>query len=104
MKLSVIFSAALVYGSVCAALEEAQEYIPNPVQPWSTMSSANSDSSLDQRDFEIAQRDGSICSIGIGRVSGTINWDATIYNVPQAERQIVNIVGTATFVPVCKFS
>jgi hypothetical protein len=35
-------------------------------------------------------------------LAGTINWDATIYNVPSAERQTVNIVGTATFVSMDK--
>ena len=35
-------------------------------------------------------------------MSGSINWDVTIYNVPQPERQDVNIVGTATFVPMDK--
>jgi hypothetical protein len=43
----------------------------------------------------VLPRDTSTCSLGIGRVSGSINWDVTVYNVPQSLRQDVNIVATA---------
>lgn len=40
-------------------------------------------------------RDTSTCSLGIGRVAGSISWDITVYNVPQAARQDDHIVATA---------
>jgi len=33
------------------------------------------------------------CSIGIGRESGSVLWDVTVYNCPQPQRQDVNIMG-----------
>lgn len=106
MKLSTASSTALIYSSVCAALEGAQESVlPTPALKLGTPK-ANSNTRFPKRDLEpeleLAERSGNTCSIGIGRVSGSINWDATIYNVPQAERQNVNIVGTATFVSMDK--
>jgi len=68
MKLSAIIPTALLYSGICAALEEA----------------------------ELLPRDTSLCSLGIGRVAGEIRWDITVYNVPQALRQDVNIIATAT--------
>ena len=44
---------------------------------------------------ELNSRDTSTCSLGIGRLIGSISWDVTVYNVPQALRQDVNIVTTA---------
>jgi hypothetical protein len=40
------------------------------------------------------------CSLGIARQSGTVSWDVTVYNVPQPERQINNIIATVTNTPM----
>jgi hypothetical protein len=57
--------------------------------------------SLHQRDIENLPRSNT-CSLGIGRVSGEIRWDVTVYNVAQPERQDVNIIATATGVTMDK--
>ncbi|KAG9239838.1 hypothetical protein BJ878DRAFT_530562 [Calycina marina] len=36
------------------------------------------------------------CSLGIGRVQDSPYWDVTVYNIPQAARQDVNIIAKAT--------
>jgi len=78
MKLSAAFSVALVYGSSCAALKGIQN--------------------LNVESPEIVPRAGSgTCSIGIGRESGSVRWDVTVYNVPQSQRQDVNIISTLTY-------
>jgi len=69
MKLSVTLSAALLYSSTCAAVLKAG----SP---------------------EVVPRDSTTCSIGIGRDLNSLNWDVTVYNVPQPLRQDVNIVST----------
>jgi len=74
MKLPVALSAAFIY-TCCAALEETNN--------------------LNVESPEIAPRAGSgTCSIGIGRMIGHVNWYVTLYSVPQAERQDVDIIAT----------
>jgi hypothetical protein len=36
----------------------------------------------------------STCSLGIGRQFGSVDWDITVYNVPEPQRQDANIIGT----------
>jgi len=46
-------------------------------------------------DIEKRQSTGT-CSVGIARWFGSISWDATVYDVPQAFRQLDNVIGTIT--------
>jgi hypothetical protein len=46
--------------------------------------------------IENTKRATGTCSLGIARWFGSISWDVTIYNVPQADRQDANIIATLT--------
>jgi len=67
MKLSAVLPVVVASISACAAFEEA------PNQPRAAKET---------------------CSIGLGRESGSVLWDITVYNCPQPERQDENIIGT----------
>ncbi|KUJ09374.1 uncharacterized protein LY89DRAFT_690407 [Mollisia scopiformis] len=74
MKFFAVPLVALIYSTYCAAVENIQE-----------------------RNVEHNERASTgTCSIGIARWFGSISWDATVYNVPQAIRQDDNIIGTLT--------
>ncbi|KAH8593810.1 hypothetical protein B0O99DRAFT_626225 [Bisporella sp. PMI_857] len=86
MKLSTASLVALSYSACCAALGEIKELERK---------------SIDNR--EAAKKDNTgTCSIGIGREMNSINWDITVYNVPQLQRQDVNIIATLKHVPMPK--
>lgn len=74
MNLLSILSVAWIYSSYCAASSDAQNL----------------------------QRRDSTCSLGIGRQFATTIWDATVYNVPQAQRQDFDIIGTLRNAPMDK--
>ncbi|KAF8858836.1 hypothetical protein BDZ45DRAFT_387410 [Acephala macrosclerotiorum] len=75
MKFFTIPLAALLYSTCCAA---------EPVV-----------GNIQERNPENSERASTgTCSIGIARWFGSISWDVTVYNVPQALRQEGNIIGT----------
>ncbi|KAF4630309.1 hypothetical protein G7Y89_g7839 [Cudoniella acicularis] len=80
MKLSAIFSVStLLYSSICTAALEDTHNLQRDEIPSAKLKARNATAT---------------CSLGIGRNTGSILWDVTVWNVPQAERQIDNIVAT----------
>jgi len=71
MKFFAIPLVALIYSTCCAAVEDIQA-----------------------RNVEKTERATGTCSLGIARWFGSISWDVTVYDVPQALRQLDNVIGT----------
>ncbi|KAH6663024.1 hypothetical protein B0J14DRAFT_662387 [Halenospora varia] len=75
MKLSAVFNIAWVYISLCAASEDTQNL------------------QRDASESELTSRaTAGTCSLGIARNAGDRFWDVTVWNVPQPQRQDVNII------------
>lgn len=95
MKLSVIVSTAVLLSSAYAATQDANPFV-EPIHPRYTVTQLIP-YSLNVESPEFLPRDSTTCSIGIGREMNSLNWDVTVYNVPQPERQDWNIMGTLKY-------
>jgi hypothetical protein len=94
MKLSTIIPVA-IFGALSTALEGAERYGPHSsADPrYASSRSLQLQALLTNNSPSLTTRASTSCSIGIGRVANSISWDVTVYDVPQSQRQDVNIIG-----------
>lgn len=89
MKFSILsLPVGLIFGVLCIAESQLERYVG------SSLAGIQKASLLIMVHSSLKERSTGLCSLGIGRQQGTISWDVTVYNVPQAQRQDANIIAT----------